>query len=101
MDDREEANALVFEQIDPEPNDVLASLEVQIDGALVFGLAARRPRVSLGWGPLHPTSTVGDRGIINGRLTGRPATTSSRDSTRLRQHREPGNGRSDQLPRIV
>lgn len=36
---REEADALVFEQIDPDWNNVLASLEVHSDGALVYGLA--------------------------------------------------------------
>jgi hypothetical protein len=36
---REEADALVFEQIDPDRNSVLTSLEVHADGALVYGLA--------------------------------------------------------------
>jgi hypothetical protein len=39
IDEREEADAVVFEQGDPERNDVLASLEVHTDGALVYGFA--------------------------------------------------------------
>jgi Domain of unknown function (DUF4062) len=44
MDEREEADALVVEQTDPERNDVLASLEVHTDGALVYGLALGQDR---------------------------------------------------------
>jgi hypothetical protein len=39
VEEREEADAVVFEQVDPERTDVLASLEVHTDGALVSGLA--------------------------------------------------------------
>jgi hypothetical protein len=42
--EREEVDALVVEQIDPERNDVLASLEVHTDGALVYGLALGQDR---------------------------------------------------------
>jgi len=35
---------LVVDQIDPERNDVLASLEVHTDGALVYGLALCQDR---------------------------------------------------------
>lgn len=36
---REETDALIFEQTDSDRNDVLRSLEVHADGALVYGLA--------------------------------------------------------------
>jgi hypothetical protein len=39
VEEREEADAADFEQSDPERTDVLASLEMHADGALVYGLA--------------------------------------------------------------